>query len=88
MQLRQGLMWAWKPGEGPEGARRLRAAICLAVSRYVEKFGRPPTMCVLNRQDLDRLDGHAAGEVEGVRVAAGRSIAPGTFLLGSPEEST
>lgn len=70
-----GMLWF------DDSARTLPEKIKRAAAYYTEKYGRSPTLCLVNPTGLNG----AEGDLEGVQVRAARSVMPHHLWIGVDE---
>jgi hypothetical protein len=75
--METGLLWFDdSPGALSERVRR-------AVEYYAQKFGRSPTLCLVNPAMLDKGDRPVAG----IQVRAVRTVMPNHFFIGEEHKA-
>jgi hypothetical protein len=71
-----GMLWF------DDSARSLPEKIQRAAAYYAEKYGRAPTLCLVNPNGLDG----AEGDLHGVQVRGARSVMPHHLWIGVDEQ--
>jgi hypothetical protein len=72
-----GMLWF------DDSARTLPEKIQRAAAYYAEKYGRSPTLCLVNPAGLNE----AEGDLGGVHVRAARSVMPHHLWIGVDERT-
>jgi hypothetical protein len=71
-----GMLWF------DNSSRSLGDKVSRAVAYYTQKYGRAPTMCLVNPATLDGGEGTVAG----VQLRQARSVLPDHFWIGVDEK--
>jgi len=71
-----GMLWF------DDSARTLPEKIQRAAAYYAEKYGRPPTLCLVNPTGLNGSEGNLGG----MQVRGARSVMPHHLWIGVDEE--
>jgi hypothetical protein len=75
--MHSGMLWYDNGPQGPLEDRLLRA-----VGYYRKKYGRRPTLCLVNQTTMQSLQ----RPIEGITVRAYRPMLPGHFWIGVDDE--
>lgn len=76
-KLTEGLMW--QPAQWPRDAGELAEEVAKANRRYLEKYGQPVNLVLLNTKYEAGFE--ALAKVDGARVAFQSNITPGHLFV-------
>jgi hypothetical protein len=77
--MHSGMLWY---DSGPKGS--LEDRLLRAIEYYRKKYGRAPTLCLVNQDTLEGM----RGPIDGITVRAYAPMLPGHFWIGVEDQPT